>query len=223
MERPQPAWRGARERQPRALHLLPRDSQRSGAHALHAQADSRSGRRSWHMGARPCTEEGRHLASAVPFHRACSDHNRRSSRRARAASTRAAPPPQREVAQLRTSALHTPAACASSCAWHVGARPSTEQGRPLARAVPFHKAWSDHSQRGTARARGKRAWRASSPERSQRHRAQARYTRKPALEVGAAAGTWEHGLAPKKGGLSLAQCPSILLGATTAGAAQCAR
>ena len=56
------------------------------------------------------------------------------------------------------------------------------------------------------------------PRESQRSGAQARYTRKPALEVGAAAGTWEHGLAPKKGGLSLVQCLSIGHEVTTAGA-----
>ena len=64
------AVRGARTRQARDLRLLPRDKQRDGAHALHAQTASRSGGRSWHVGARPCTEGGRSLAGAVPFHKA---------------------------------------------------------------------------------------------------------------------------------------------------------
>ena len=64
------AVRGARARQARDLRLLPRDRQRDGAHALHAQTASRSGGRSWHVGARPCTEGGRSLAGAVPFHKA---------------------------------------------------------------------------------------------------------------------------------------------------------
>ena len=73
------------------------------------------------------------------------------------------------------------------------------------------------------RARAASARAAPPPRESQRSGAQARYTRKPTREVDAAAGTWEHGLAPKKGGLSLVQCPSIGHGATTAGAARRAR
>ena len=192
--------------------------------ALHAQAGSRSEGRSWHVGARPCTEEGRPLARAVPFHRAWSDHSRRSLRRARAASARAAPPPQREAAQWRTSALHAQAGSRSARrSWHVGARPCTEEGRPLARAVPFHGAWSDHSQSGAARARGKRACCASSQERGSAV-AHKRATRASRLTKWAPQlSTWEHGLATNRGAPSLVQCPSIGHGATTAGAAQRAR
>ena len=69
-----------------------------------------------------------------------------------------------EAAQVRTSALHEQVGSQRERhSWHVRARPSTEQGRPLARAVPFHRARSDHSQRGAARARGNRARCASSP------------------------------------------------------------
>ena len=159
------AVRGARVRQVRVLRLLPTDIQRSGAHALHAQAGSRSGRHSWHVGARPCTKKGRPLARAVPFHRAFSDRGRRSSRRAHAATARAAPPLQREAAQVRTSALHAQAGSRSGRrGWHVGAQPSSEEGRPLARAVPFHRGSSDRGQHGAARAGGDRTRCASSPE-----------------------------------------------------------
>ena len=72
--------------------------------ALHAQAGSRSGRRSWHVGARPCPDEGRSLARAVPFHMLWGDQSRRSSRRAHAASARPAPPPERQAARWRTRA-----------------------------------------------------------------------------------------------------------------------
>ena len=103
------AVRGARLRQPSVLRLLTRERQRHGAYALHAQAGSRSGRRSYYVGARPCAKEGRPLAGAVPFHRAWSDHSRRSSWRSRAASARTAPPPQRDTAHWRTSATHAQA------------------------------------------------------------------------------------------------------------------
>jgi len=62
-----------------------------------------------------------------------------------------------------------------------------------------------------------------SPRERQRSGAHARYTHKPALEVSVKAGTLEHGLAPKRGGLSLEQCPSMERKASTAGAAQRAR
>ena len=55
------------------------------------------------------------------------------------------------------------------------------------------------------------------PRERQRNGAQARCPRKPPREFGAVAGTWEHGLAPKKGGISLVQCPSIGYLTTAAG------
>jgi len=83
-------------------------------------------------------------------------------------------------------------------------------------------AWSNHSQRGAAHARQAPVLRLL-PRDSQRGGAQAHYTRKPAHEVDAAAGTWKHGLPTKKGGLSLVQCPSIGHEAITASAARRAR
>ena len=61
------------------------------------------------------------------------------------------------------------------------------------------------------------------PRESQRSGAQARYTRKPPHEVRARASTWEHGLAPKKGGFSLVHFPSMVHDAIAASAARRAR
>ena len=58
------------------------------------------------------------------------------------------------------------------------------------------------------------------PTESQCSGAQARYTRKPPHQVRARAGTWEHCIAPKKGGFSLAQRPPMACGASNASAAQ---
>ena len=55
---------------------------------------------------------------------------------------------------------------------------------------------------------------------SQRSGAQARYTHKLPHEVKRSAGTWERGLAPKKGDLSLVQRPSIAHRAIAANAAR---
>ena len=107
--------------------------------------------------------------------------------------------------------------------WHVGARPCTEGGRLLARAVPFRNACSESDQRGAARARIKRACCASSQQRVSAVARYTRYTRKPPHQVRARAGTWEHGLAPKKGGFSLVQCHSIAHGANATSVARRAR
>ena len=108
--------------------------------ALHAQAGSRSGRQGWHVGAWPCTEEGRPLARAVPFHRARSDHIQRSVARVRGKHPCCASPPERGSAVAHKRATHSSRLMKWVCGWHVGARPSTEEARPLARAVPFHRA-----------------------------------------------------------------------------------
>ena len=105
----------------------------------------------------------------------------------------------------------------------MGARPCTGRGRLLARAVPFRNACRESDQGGAARARNKRACCASSQQRVSAVACYTRYTRKPPRQVRARAGTWEHGLAPKKGGLSLVQCPSIAHGANATSVARRAR
>ena len=288
------ARRDACVQQARVLRLLPRDSQRSGAQVSYTRIpppEVRARAGTWQHGQAPkkgsfslvqCPSmvHGPIAASAV--------------RRAHATSARAAPPPQREPAQWRASALHAQATSRSEGqGWHVGARPCTEEGRLLARAVPFHGAWSDYRQRGATRVCNKRGCCASFPEiassvarkcatrashppkckpeltrkstashrrraasrscsalpwcteqllparrgvhaqqarllcllpkESQRSGAQARCTRNVSHEVRARAGTWEHGLAPKKGGFSLVQCPFMVNGANTGSAARRAR
>ena len=90
----------------------------------------------------------------------------------------------------------------------------------LARAVPFRGACSESDQRGTARARNKRACCTSSSERASAV-ARKRATRASHLSKwGSRASTWEHGLAPKKGGFSLVQCPSVVHGAIAASTAR---
>ena len=59
----------------------------------------------------------------------------------------------------RTSRL-----CVGGRTWHIAPRPRAEGERPLAGAVPFHMSRTDHNQRGTARARSKLAYCASSRE-----------------------------------------------------------
>ena len=80
--------------------------------------------------------------------------------------------------------------------WEHGLAP--KERRLLARAVPFHSAWSECRQRGAARARRKRTCWASSPERASAE-ARKRATRaSQPRAVRGRAGTWEHGLAPKE-------------------------
>ena len=155
MERPQPARRGARGRQSRGmLCLLPRDSQRSGTQARYMRKPS------YEVDAVACTWEhglapnngGLPLVQCNPIgHRATTAS---AARRARAASARAAPPPHGQAAQWRTPALHAQAGSRSGRrSWHVGARPCPDEGRSLARAVPFHRIRRDHRRRSSGRAR----------------------------------------------------------------------
>ena len=148
------AARRARVASARAAPPPQREPAQWRASALHAQATPRSAGQSWHVRSRPCTEEGRLLARAVSFHGVWSECRQRGAARARVGSARAAPPPNRERAQWRASALRTQATSPSKGqGWHGGARPCIEGGRLLACAVPFHGAWSGCRQRGTARAR----------------------------------------------------------------------
>ena len=158
--------RRARATSPRGAALPPqRERAQWLASALHAQATSPSKGQGWHVGARPCIEEVWLLARAVAFRSTCSESDQRGLARAQIESAHAAPPPKRERAQWRASALHAQATSRSEGqGWHVGARPCTEGGRLLARAVPFHGACSESDQRGEARVRNKPACWASSPE-----------------------------------------------------------
>ena len=137
------------------------------ARPLSHESGLRIGAHSWPRGARLCTEGARLLAGAVASRRTPTDSKQRGAARAHVASARATPPPQREPAQWRTSALHAQATPRNAGQdLHVGAQPCNEEGWLLARAVPFDSAWSDCHQRGGARARNKRACCASSPERA---------------------------------------------------------
>ena len=131
--------RGVRAQQARVMRLLPRESQRSGAQAHYTRKPTREVRT--RAGTRePCLAPKKGGFSLVQcpsmIHEAITA---RAARRASTTSACASPPPQREPAQWRASALHAQAASRSEDkGWHVGARPCTEEGRLFARAVPVH-------------------------------------------------------------------------------------
>ena len=166
MERPQPAQRAAHARQPRVLRLLNRDRQRSDAQARYTRKPAHEVDAAvimWEHGLAP-ERGGLSLVQCPSMKRGAATAG--AAQRARAARARVGPPPQREAAQWRRSTLHAQAASRSRRrSRHVGAQPCAEEGRPVAFAVPFQRARSDHSQRGAARARGKRTYCASSSKR----------------------------------------------------------
>ena len=165
----------------------------------------------------------------MPFYNARNDCRQSGAARARATSARAAPPRKREPVQWRTSALlSTRASHPTKCEpGLVRGSTALHRRRTASRfVVPFCGARNDCRKRGAARASATSARAAPPPQREPaqwRPSAQARYTRKPPHEVRAMAGTWEHGLAPKKGGFSLVQCPSMVHGTIAASAARRAR
>ena len=101
--RPQPARQGARATQARVLHLLARESERSGALACVPRKSRLCvGGRSGHVAPRSCVEGDRPLADAVPFYKVRTDHSHGTARtrgkRACASSQQRAS----TVARLRT-------------------------------------------------------------------------------------------------------------------------
>ena len=213
------AARRARAQAP-VLRLLPRDRQRSGAQARYTRKPSHevgAAAGTWEHGLAPkkgglslvqCHSTGHGVTAAGAVRgarlrqpsvlRLLTRERQRQWRIRATRSSRLA----KWTSQLArgSTALHQRRAASRWCS-------ALPQGMERPQPAQF-----------VARARGKRPYCASSPE---RHRALAHkrdYTRKPAHEVNAAAGTWEHGLPPNKGSLSLGQCPSIGHGATPASA-----
>ena len=219
-----PAWRGARAQQARVLGLFLTESKRSGAQAhctrrLPHEARARAG--TWEHGLVP-KRGGFSLVQCLSEAYGASAAS--AARRVRASKAHMLRLLPRESERSGAQAPHAQATSTSEGqGWHVGARPCTEGGRLLARAVPFRNACSESDQRGAARARIKRACCASSQQRVSAVARYTRYTRKPPHQVRARAGTWEHGLAPKKGGFSLVQCHSIAHGANATSVARRAR
>ena len=165
MERPQPTRRNARARQAPVLRLFPRERQHSGAQARYtckAAHEVNTAADMWEHGIAPKKGAPSLVQYSSIGHGATTAG---AAQRASVAIARIAPPPQRDAAQWRRSALHAQAGSRSGrSGWHVEARPSTGKWRPLARAVLSGRVWSDLSQCGATLARGKRTCCASSPE-----------------------------------------------------------
>ena len=140
-----------------------------------------------------------YLAGAVAFFGAQTDHNHRSAERARVASARAAPHPERQPAQWWCARAFVTRK--TTVSWRPAADTSQHRlatnGRPLAGAVAFRGAWTDHNHRGTARARYKRACCASSRETASGVVARPRVCHaKAGCVLEAAADTSQDGIAP---------------------------
>ena len=174
------------------------------------------------MSPRPCTKQNRLLAGAVPFHMVWTGYNQRGAARARRKRACCASSRERVSAvarsRVRTRASRMPVV---SRGRYVGARPCTlYQKREASR-------WRSALLKGMNRLRPARRARAASvratphPEREiaqWRDRVCAHAQDGCSLE--AAAGTSEHGFAPKERALSLVQCPSIRHESNTTSAAR---
>ena len=132
-----------------------------------------------------------------------------AARRARAANALATPPPERERAQWRNRVCaHAGRLPVGDRGWYVGTRPCTEE-RGLSLVQWPSKGHGSTTTSATRRARAASARDAPPPERCKRSGAIAcAHTRKWAV-LEAAAGTSEHGVAPKERGHSLVQWPFI--------------
>ena len=145
-----------------------------------------------------------------------------AARRARAASSRTASPPERKRAQWRLSARHAK----GGCVLEVAASKSHHDLAPKERGLspmphPFYRVRTDHRQRSTARTRSKRACASSRERASAVAHSRARHAMAFCVWE-ASAGTSQRGLAPKETGNSLVQWPCIMHGAKTTRAGRCA-
>ena len=113
--------------------------------------------------------------------------------------------------------------CVGGHSWHVAARFCTAGERPLAGAVALYGARSDYNQRGTSRARRKRACLGSLRETASAvARSRERHT-KAGCAFEAAGGTSHHGFAPMERGHLLLPWLCNVHEATTISAAPRAR
>ena len=159
--------------------------------------------RSHHVAARPCTEKERGL-SMVQWpsigHGVTITSVARSARcgkRARCASS------ERQRAQCRNRvSAHAQAGYARGQGRRAAPRPCTERESPVASAATFYRRRVNSNPRGVARARGKRACCAFSPQRvsAAAHSRERTRANKPAVRE-VKAGAWHHCLAPNEIGL----------------------
>ena len=161
------AARRARASEAHMLRLLRTKSERSGAQARYTRKPPHQVRaRALHVGAQPCTKEGRLLAYAAPLYGARTECRERGAACAHVGSARAGTPPresERSGAQARYT--HKPPHQVRARTLHIGAQHCTKEGRLPACAAPFHSSRSECHERGAARARVGSAHAAPPPDR----------------------------------------------------------
>jgi hypothetical protein len=191
--RPRPAQHGARAQQGRVLRLLPRDSEyleRAPRETRGAGLASDTAAGTSHRGR---ALKGRGVSSTQRFSARYGLTATSAARRARAATSSAAPPVKTQLAPACATRDTRRWLGVGRRSWHVAPRSCAKGERPLVGTAPFHKAQADHNQRGTAGARSKFECCASFPEiASAGTRAQS-VTRGAGLALVATAGTSHHG------------------------------
>ena len=156
LEHPQPARRGARAQQARMLSRLRRGSERRPAcDRLTRGRRSGVGDRCQYVASQLCTEGERPLGGAAPFV-GLGTPTTNVARRARAASSYAEHPPQRQRTQVRLRSLDTRPLVWRW--WPLPVRRTRAVHRRRAasrRCGALRRAWNTHNQRGAAHARSK--------------------------------------------------------------------
>ena len=162
--------RHARTSQVRVLGLVPRESERSGTQARYTRKPPREVRaRAGTCGSTALRSKkvGFSLVRCLSIAHAVSATS--AAQRAHVASERARPRSNRERAQWRASVLHAQATSRSEGqGWNVREHGLAQQeGRLLARTVPFYSVCSECHQRGAARAHAGSAHAGPPPKRKQ--------------------------------------------------------
>ena len=120
------------------------------------------GGRSWYVTPRPRAEGERPLVGATPLHGASTDQNQRGTARARSELAYCAASRETVARMARSRVPREHRLILGGRSWYVAPRRRTEGERPLAGVMLLPSASTDYNQRGTARARSKLAYCASS-------------------------------------------------------------
>ena len=222
MGRPQAARKRARAQQARVLRLLSRDSERRRV----ARRETRDAGMALETAA--CTShhgsapKERGPSAAQCHHIAHEPTTTSAARRARSSKLECC------ASSSETASAGAPAP-RDTRRWlgfgghnlHVTPQARAEGERPLAGAMPSDRSWADHNQRGTARARNKLEYYASSP--ATLSAGAPRESRDAGLALETAASTSHHKRSKKERRLSPEQRRSVVHGPTPTSAARRAR
>ena len=177
------------------------------------------GGHSSHVAPRSCTEGERPPTDDVSLHSTRTVHSQRSKPRARGRLACCVTSRETASAVARARVPRESRLRVGGHSSHAASRSCAERERPSVDAVSFQNTYSDRSQRGTVRARGKLACLQPCERQPAQWRLFACHANASCM-LEATALASHHGLAPKERGLPPTKCRFVPIGTVTASAAR---